>query len=708
MTPTPPLGPGDGVWLRGAPGSGRTRWLKALADGWAGDVVWLRSAPSDWLARLPDTALVVIDDASPGLSRSDLSLGPAVVATGPEPGEGWRLVDLPKMDDDSAVALFFEHAPGAGPLGAVRKLVALLDAHPTAILAAARRWPEAPVQALLRDPSPGWPGLRAAWDALPETAQATLAFVCRLPGATRREGLDWCGRTAGLGPLIGAGWARVTTPGTIAVPRAIALAVQPWRDADPTPYLDWFAEEAQRRVRCWDQDGGARAWFRAGLWPTIWAARSADPEPWLLRGWSLSGESPAALLDALHVAEDDLQPLVYARCAARANQALGARAEAVRVLSVALASPDGDPAQRAFARLELGVAHHRLRQLDDAQAAYEASIAALDALGLARGRMLGWGNLAAIAHDRAHYDDARAGYESAIAQAASLAARRLQGIFLSNLGALLLEVDKRVQARTTLRLAVRCLLDEPDDRLLAIARVNQAAIELLDGHLDAADAHYAAAIMLLGQEDPASRALCHARRGAVAALRGDLHTARKHHDRADATVPSDDPLTVRVVALWRALVEWSAGDRVSALARRHAALSEAPPLVDTSDEARLVVRLLERAANEPGAALVVGAAGAWVQVPGRDRVDVARYGSSARILACLAQSAENRTADACDADTLIAAGWPGERILPGAARNRLGVALARLRKLGLRDQIQKTKAGWRLDPSWSVVLLRRE
>jgi predicted negative regulator of RcsB-dependent stress response len=300
---------------------------------------------------------------------------------------------------------------------------------------------------------------------------------------------------------------------------------------------------------------------------------------------------------------------------------------------------------------------------------------------------------------------ARAGYRSAISEAVTLGDRRLEGSFSSNLGALLLEQDEPGAARAALRQAVRCLGEHRDDRLLAIARVNLAAVELLAGHLDAADAHYADAMSLLGDEDPASSALCHARRGAVAALQGRTAAARHHHEAAERLVPEHDPISVEVVELWRAFLEWTAGDRASALARRRRALAGDPALVERSDEARLVVRILERAAAAPGAALLVGPAGAWVRVPEAQRVDVARYGAAARILAHLAATAEARPGETCDAEQLIAAGWPGEQILPAAAKNRLGVALARLRKLGLRAQLQRTASGWRLDPDWSVVLL---
>jgi hypothetical protein len=49
-------------------------------------------------------------------------------------------------------------------------------------------------------------------------------------------------------------------------------------------------------------------------------------------------------------------------------------------------------------------------------------------------------------------------------------------------------------------------------------------------------------------------------------------------------------------------------------------------------------------------------------------------------------------------DDLFRAGWPGERASQRAAANRVRVALATLRKLGLRDHLITTGDGYLLDP----------
>jgi tetratricopeptide (TPR) repeat protein len=274
----------------------------------------------------------------------------------------------------------------------------------------------------------------------------------------------------------------------------------------------------------------------------------------------------------------------------------------------------------------------------------------------------------------------------------------------------LLETQELPLARATLAQAEQCLAQAPDDRSLAITRVNQAAVELQQGHLEAAEARYRQALALFGESDPSSLALCHARRGAVAALAGDLDRARGHHARAAALAPLQDPLTLRLLELWRVFLEWQAQDRASALARRRQALSSAdgPSLIQVSDEARLVLRLLEPLATRPEQGVVVGPAGAWFRLPSQEPVQVHGFAAIARILAHLAHRAEEQPGSVSDADALIEAGWPGEQIQYEASRNRLAVSLSKLRKLGLKAQLQRTKDGWRLDPDWSVLLLRED
>lgn len=123
--------------------------------------------------------------------------------------------------------------------------------------------------------------------------------------------------------------------------------------------------------------------------------------------------------------------------------------------------------------------------------------------------------------------------------------------------------------------------------------------------------------------------------------------------------------------------------------------------------ARLLTAALSRARAEAGepdpAALVVHPRAEWFVPPHDSRaVAIGRRAALRRILAaCL----ESRGHDATLSVTELAeAGWPGERMLAAAATNRVHVAIATLRRLGLRDALVHRDGGYGLDPALTVVV----
>jgi hypothetical protein len=83
-------------------------------------------------------------------------------------------------------------------------------------------------------------------------------------------------------------------------------------------------------------------------------------------------------------------------------------------------------------------------------------------------------------------------------------------------------------------------------------------------------------------------------------------------------------------------------------------------------------------------------------------LDLARREPLFRIVRALVDGAERseRTVAARD---LIEAAWPSERIDPRAAKNRLHVAIATLRRMGLGDSIERAEHGYRLSNELSIV-----
>lgn len=93
--------------------------------------------------------------------------------------------------------------------------------------------------------------------------------------------------------------------------------------------------------------------------------------------------------------------------------------------------------------------------------------------------------------------------------------------------------------------------------------------------------------------------------------------------------------------------------------------------------------------------------GGWIDV-GEGRVALDRRPVLSRLVATLARARERSPGRAVPAEELIAEVWPGEKIIPSAARNRLHVALNRARELGLREAIRSDDHGWMLDPELPI------
>jgi hypothetical protein len=88
---------------------------------------------------------------------------------------------------------------------------------------------------------------------------------------------------------------------------------------------------------------------------------------------------------------------------------------------------------------------------------------------------------------------------------------------------------------------------------------------------------------------------------------------------------------------------------------------------------------------------------------GRTEVDLSRRGPLWQIVVALARQRAERPDEALDRAALLEAGWPGERIHPDAALNRLYVAIATLRRLGLRDVVLNRSDGYFVDGNVAVT-----
>lgn len=100
----------------------------------------------------------------------------------------------------------------------------------------------------------------------------------------------------------------------------------------------------------------------------------------------------------------------------------------------------------------------------------------------------------------------------------------------------------------------------------------------------------------------------------------------------------------------------------------------------------------------PADALVVAFDGRWFRVPEGEQVDLGRRQNLTLILKALADRRRERPGKGMGVKELLALGWPGTRILERAGQNRVYVAVATLRKLGLANYLERTDDGYLLDP----------
>jgi predicted ATPase/tetratricopeptide (TPR) repeat protein len=102
-------------------------------------------------------------------------------------------------------------------------------------------------------------------------------------------------------------------------------------------------------------------------------------------------------------------------------------------------------------------------------------------------------------------------------------------------------------------------------------------------------------------------------------------------------------------------------------------------------------------------ALVVGEGAQWFRPPGGKRVGLERRKSLALMLNCLTNANPGET---FRSDALFKAGWPGQKAQSQAAAHSVRVAIATLRKMGLRDLIITTEdGGYGLSTSAPIVRL---
>jgi len=108
--------------------------------------------------------------------------------------------------------------------------------------------------------------------------------------------------------------------------------------------------------------------------------------------------------------------------------------------------------------------------------------------------------------------------------------------------------------------------------------------------------------------------------------------------------------------------------------------------------------------GHPITELVIGAEGRWFQLRNGARINLGRRGPLRRALLCLAKQRLEHPGAGLNVQTLIDAGWPGEKMLHNAGLARAYTTIQRLRSLGLQHALLTSDDGYLLNPSLPVRL----
>jgi predicted ATPase len=328
----------------------------------------------------------------------------------------------------------------------------------------------------------------------------------------------------------------------------------------------------------------------------------------------------------------------------------------------------GDLGELSAARL------HNERAIELAEAAADSW---LGALALA--------NLAQIEQEEGHFERANELLADAVGRLRRGGEEHYEAIYASVCGDLFFEWGKHDVARRWYAEGFRFFRNLMAHRQTAIAHAAAAALEAHDGD-------FVRPRELVGiARHSASRA-----RNRVVDVIVGIHAAT-----VELICAAERERARAVDAMGAKLQAWSRPD------------DEDGAVVSASLDARFALRMAKRALERarsctPGRAtprtLVVAKDGRWFQVDDGPRAELGRRGPPRRILLALCARHAKHPNEGIKLSDLVGVGWPGERLLFGAASTRVRVAIALLRQLGLRSVLMTRDDGYLLDSAARVTV----
>ena len=446
---------------------------------------------------------------------------------------------------------------------------------------------------------------------------------------------------------------------------------------------------------------------------------------------------------ALAVAEEELkETLKDARAAgARAieGRALLAHAavhrmggqmeEALGELEVALsmAREQGDAALEAQVLGDMVHARHIRRDFNaETMALAESARALHHKLGNRRDEADMCGSLAALHQARGEAHQARSRYEEALELLAGGGDLGVRAVVHTNLGTLHQELGNLEAALTHHEEALKLCVAAGGRRLEGGVLGNRASVLFEMGRLDEARDGFDRAVRVLHDVgDIVHEAYFQAQLAAVIATQGAVDEATNLFARAEKRFEASGHTN----EMWKLGLRLQRGHIELARARQaesEGVIEVASKLRDevrdwigalpaeTTDDVRVAARMLARALAAPPkhpepkpiiGALTVSEDASSVWLPTTARVSLEKRKPVRLLLLRLIEEHAKKPGHPLTVDDLLAAGWPGERVIRDAGASRVYVALGTLRKLGLRDVILSRDGGYLLDPQVKIVIV---
>jgi predicted ATPase len=393
---------------------------------------------------------------------------------------------------------------------------------------------------------------------------------------------------------------------------------------------------------------------------------------------------------------------------------IGRKKDCLDDLRAALALDDVPPKLRAYALLVGGVQFRMQSHYEEAWQTHLAAERVLEQTDLPRLRAT---NLACMGRLQLDFGDERLGREyNERARHLYLEIGEAWMSELPRVNVAHLEQEKQnfAAAIAILERAIHRFATASEARYEALYTSVLGDVLLEEGNIEDARAKYAAAAPVL--HDWHRCANLYGAWATLEAIAGDTRRAQDYFERAERTAQRSHNVAVRLIVelfegamrirlahalngreLRREIDRWASRSRD--LETNVDVLSS----IDVRFARRILHQAIDACSNATSTVLIVGPNADHVSLGDQPRIDLARRTSLRRIVSALIEHHRTNPSHALGHDALIAHGWPGERLLQDAAGTRLRVAIATLRRLGLRDLIVTRDDGYLIDPKTRVT-----